>query len=44
VPKKIEVLAREDRLTGVNQIAIQQMKLLTAVERTPQLPEGRKGK
>ena len=28
----------------LNQIAIQQMKLLTADERTPRLPEGKKGK
>ena len=31
-------------LTVPNLIDIQQMKLLTADERTPQLPEGKKGK
>jgi len=44
VPKKIEVLAREVRLTGVNQIAIQQTKTLTTDERVRHLPERRKGK
>jgi len=33
-----------ERLARLNQIAIQQMKLLTADERTPRLPEGRRGK
>ena len=31
-------------LTRLNQIAIQQMKLLTADERTPKLPDGKKWK
>jgi hypothetical protein len=33
-----------ERLARLNQIAIQQMKLLTADERMPRLPEGGKGK
>jgi len=44
VPKKIEVIAHEVHLTGVNQIAIQRLKLLTADQRRSQLPEGRKSK
>lgn len=39
-----QALPQSERLTRLNQIAIQQMKLLTADERTPQLPEGKKGK
>lgn len=36
-------LPQSERLTKLNQIAIQQMKLLTADERTPRLQDGRKG-
>jgi hypothetical protein len=39
-----ESLPQPERLTRLNQIAIQQMKLLTAESRLPNLPEGRKGK
>ena len=39
-----QALPQSERLTRLNQIAIQQMKLLTADERTPQLPEAKKGK
>ncbi len=39
-----ESLPQPERLTRLNQIAIQQMKLLTAENRLPNLPEGRKGK
>jgi hypothetical protein len=39
-----QALSQPERLTRLNQVAIQQMKLLTADERTPQLPEGKKGK
>jgi hypothetical protein len=39
-----QALSQPERLTRLNQIAIQQMKLLTADERTPQLPEGKQGK
>jgi hypothetical protein len=35
-------LSQPDRLTKLNQIAIHQMKLLTAENRLPELPEGRK--
>ena len=37
-------LPQPERLTRLNQIAIGQMKLLTTDDRTPQLPEGKKGK
>jgi hypothetical protein len=37
-------LPQSERLTRLNQIAIQQMKLLTANERTPQLPEEKEEK
>ena len=36
-------LPQSERLTRLNQIAIQQSKLLTADDRTPNLPDGRKG-
>jgi len=36
-------LPQSERLTRLNQIAIEQMKLLTADERTPQLPEEKEG-
>ena len=39
-----QTLPQPERLTRLNQIAIQQMKLLIADERTPRLPEGKKGK
>ena len=39
-----QALPQSERLTRLNQIAIQQMKLLTADERTPRIPEGRKEK
>jgi len=39
-----QALPQPERLTRLNQIAIQQMKLLTVDERTPKLPVGRKGK
>jgi len=39
-----EGLPQPERLTRLNQIAIQQMKLLTAESRQPNMPEGRKGK
>jgi hypothetical protein len=37
-------LPQSERLSRLNQIAIQQMKLLTADERTPQLPEDKEEK
>ena len=37
-------LPQSERLTRLNQIAIEQMKLLTADERTPQLPEEKEEK
>ena len=37
-------LPQTERLTRLNQIAIQQMKLLTADNRLPELPDGKKGK
>ena len=39
-----QALLQSERLTRLNQIAIQQMKLLTADERTPRLAEGKEGK
>ena len=39
-----QTLPQPERLARLNQIAIQQMKLLTADERIAQLPEGKKGK
>jgi hypothetical protein len=36
-----QALPQSERLTRLNQIATHQMKLLTADERTPQLPEGK---
>ena len=39
-----QALPQTERLTRLNQIAIQQMKLLTTDDRTPHLPEGKKGK
>jgi len=39
-----QALTQSERLTHLNQLATEQMKLLTAVEHTPQRPEGRKGK
>ena len=39
-----QTLPQPERLARLNQIAIQQMKLLTADERIAQLPEGQKGK
>ena len=39
-----QALPQPERLTRLNQIAIQQMKLLTADSRMPQLPKGKKGK
>ena len=39
-----QALPQPERLIRLNQIAIQQMKLLIADERTPRLPEGKKGK
>ena len=36
-----EALPQSDRLTRLNQIAIQQLKLLTTDERTPKLPDGK---
>ena len=39
-----QALPQPERLTRLNQIAIQQMKLLTTDERTPWLPEGKKEK
>jgi hypothetical protein len=39
-----QALPQPERLTHLNQIAIQQMKLLTTDDRTPQLPEGKKVK
>jgi hypothetical protein len=34
-------LSQPERLARLNQIAIQQMKLLTTEKRLPQLPDGR---
>ena len=39
-----QALPQPERLSRLNQIAIQQMKLLIADERTARLPEGKKGK
>ncbi|MEI7952110.1 MAG: KilA-N domain-containing protein [Synechococcaceae cyanobacterium ELA182] len=39
-----QALSQSERLSRLNQIAIGQMKLLTADERTPQLPEEKEGK
>ncbi len=36
-----EALPQPERLTRLNQIAFQQLKLLTADERTPKLPDGK---
>jgi hypothetical protein len=38
-----QALSQSERLSRLNQIAIQQMKLLTADERMSLLPEGKKG-
>ncbi|MCA3176849.1 MAG: KilA-N domain-containing protein [Burkholderiales bacterium] len=38
-----QALPQSERLSRLNQIAIQQMKLLIADERMPLLPEGKKG-
>jgi hypothetical protein len=39
-----QAIPQSERLTCLNQIAIGQMKLLTADERTPQLPEEKEAK
>jgi hypothetical protein len=41
---KFRARAKPVRRTRLNQTAIEQMKLLTADERTPRLPDGKKGK